>query len=88
MVQALLKYENPRIIVRSILNMEIDDVMWLSCDVAGSHVIDAFLTSPTVASVKKKRIINNIMVCVCTCISHVYFTIFILLTAATHCFTL
>lgn len=42
--------------------MEIDDVMWLSCDVAGSHVIDAFLTSPTVASIKKKRIVNKIMV--------------------------
>ena len=69
-MQALLKYENPRIVVRSILNMEIDDVMWLSCDVAGSHVIEAFLTSPTVSSVKKKKIVNKfkVRVHVCWCV--------------------
>ena len=42
--------------------MEVDDVMWLSCDVAGSHAIDTFLTSPTVKSVKKKRLINKLKV--------------------------
>lgn len=62
MVQVLLKYENPRVITRSILHMEVGEVMWLSCDVAGSHVIDAFLTSPTVAPVKKKKLVNKIRV--------------------------
>ena len=63
MVQALLKYENPRAVVRSILHMDINEVMWLSCDVAGSHVIDGFLTSPTVTSVKKGKLVHKIVVC-------------------------
>jgi nucleolar protein 9 len=60
LVQALFKYENPRVVVRSLLGMETDDLMWLSCDVAGSHAVDAFLSSSTVKSVKKKKLIEKI----------------------------
>ena len=63
MVQALLKYENPRAVVRSILHMDTNDVVWLSCDAAGSHVIDAFLNSPTVTSVKRRKLVHKIAVC-------------------------
>ena len=62
LVQALLKYENPRVVVRSILTMETEDVMWLSCDGAGSHVIDAFLTSTTVNPAKKRKFITQLRV--------------------------
>ena len=68
MVQALLKYENPKVVAGSILKMENDDVVRLSCDVAGSHVIDVFLTSPTVTSVKKTKLINKIKVHIQSCI--------------------
>ena len=62
LVQALFKYENPRVVVRSLLDMETDDLMWLSCDVAGSHAVDAFLSSSTVKSVKKKKLVEKIRV--------------------------
>ena len=42
--------------------MDANGLMWLSCDVAGSHVIDAFLTSPTVTSVKRGKLVNTIRV--------------------------
>jgi nucleolar protein 9 len=58
-----VKYENPRVVVRSLLTMESDDVMWLSCDTAGSHVIDALLASPTVKSVKKRKFAEKLKVC-------------------------
>lgn len=61
-MQALLKNENPRVIVRSMLNMETDDVMWLSCDVAGSHAIDAFLTSVKVKPVKRRKLVDKLRV--------------------------
>ena len=64
LVQGLFKFENPRVVVRSLLSMEADDIMWLSCDVAGSHAIDAFLTSPTVKSIKKKKLVEKIRVSV------------------------
>ena len=67
MVQALLRYKNPKVVAGSILKMENDDVVRLSCDVAGSHVIDAFLTSPTVTSVKKTKLINKIKVHIQSC---------------------
>ena len=72
MVQALLRYENPKVAAGSILKMENDDVVRLSCDVAGSHVIDAFLTSPTVTSVKKTKLINKIKVHIQSCIHAQY----------------
>ena len=62
LVQALFKYENPRVVVRSLLDMETDDLVWLSCDVAGSHAVDAFLSSSTVKSVKKKKFVEKIRV--------------------------
>ena len=68
MVQALLRYENPKVVAGSILKMENDDVMRLSCDAAGSHMIDAFLTSPTVTSVKKTKLITKIKVHIQSCI--------------------
>ena len=64
LVQGLFKFENPRVVVRSLLSMETDDIMWLSCDVTGSHAIDAFLTSPTVKSIKKKKLVEKMRVSV------------------------
>ena len=67
LVQALVKYDNPRVIVRSLLGMETEDIMWLSRDMSGSHVIDAFLTSPTVKSAKKKKLVDKLTVCLLLC---------------------
>ena len=64
LVQALFKYKSPRVVVESLLSMETDTIMWLSCDMAGSRAIDTFLTSPTVKSVKKKKFVEKLKVCV------------------------
>ena len=62
LVQALLKYQSPRVVVRSILSMETQELMWLSRDVAGSHVIDAFLTSPMVKLIKRRKLVDKLRV--------------------------
>lgn len=60
LVQALLKHNNPRVIVKSLLSMETEDIIWLSCDAAGSHAVDAFFASPCVKSPKKKRLVTKL----------------------------
>ena len=42
--------------------MEIDDIIWVSCDVAGSHVIDVFLTSSTVTPPRRKKLVKKLKV--------------------------
>lgn len=59
LVQALLKFQVPKVIVNSLLKMPPDDIIGrLSCDPSGSHVITAFLTSATISVKKKNKLIK------------------------------
>ena len=62
MVQALLKYEKPRIVVGSFVKMETDDVIRMSCDPVSSHVVDAFMGSHTVSLRQKTKLIDKLKV--------------------------
>ena len=52
--------------------MDAEDIMWLSCDMAGSHVIDTFLTSSTVKLAKKKELVEKLKVYNAHKLAHVY----------------
>ena len=62
MLQALLKYRSPGIVASSLVRTETDDVIKMSCDPVSSHVIDAFMGSPTVSLKKKTKLIDRIKV--------------------------
>lgn len=64
MVQALLKFQVPKVVVNSLLKMSPDDIIGrLSCDPSGSHVVTAFLSSPTVALKRKNKLTKTLEVC-------------------------
>ena len=62
MVQALLKYENPKIVANSFVKMETDDVIRMSCDPVSSHAVDALMGSHTVSLRKKTKLIDKLKV--------------------------
>ena len=62
LVQALLQFEEPKLVARSLLKMPSDDMVGLSCDPSGSHVIDAFMSSPTVSRKLKSKLIAKLKV--------------------------
>ena len=63
LVQALLKFQVPKVVVNSLLKMPSDDIIGrLSCDQSGSHVITTFLSSPTVSPKKKNKLTKMLKV--------------------------
>ena len=52
-LQVLLKFQDTKLVTRSLLKMTADDIMRVSCDSCGSHAITMFMTSSTVSSKKK-----------------------------------
>ncbi len=49
-------------VVRSILKMQSDKLVRVSCDPSGSHVITTFMSSPTVSAKNKLKMIDKIQV--------------------------
>ncbi|XP_013404032.1 nucleolar protein 9 [Lingula anatina] len=48
LVQHLLKYGNPRLLVSSFLDLKPTELQVLACNASGSHIVEAFLHSPTI----------------------------------------
>ena len=48
LVQSLLRFTHPDLIVNSLLSLTTAELQAVCCDSAGSHVITAFVNSPTV----------------------------------------
>jgi len=48
LVQAMLRFTDPDVIVNSLLSLTTAQLQALCCDSAGSHVMTAFVNSPTV----------------------------------------
>ena len=48
LVQSMLKFTRPDLIVNSLLSLSAAELQAVCCDSAGSHVITAFVNSPTV----------------------------------------
>ena len=62
LLQALLKFEHPKTVARSILKMSREELMRCSCDPNGSHVLTAFITSPTITLKRKQKLMDKLEV--------------------------
>ena len=65
-MQSLLTYRDPKLVVSSLLHMPTDDVIAMSCDQSGSHVVEVFVGSATVPVRKKNKLIDRIKVLLVT----------------------
>ena len=61
-LQALLKFRDTKLVTRSLLKMTADDIMRVSCDSCGSHVITTLMTSSAVSSKKKMKLTDMLEV--------------------------
>lgn len=61
-MQALLKFQDTKLVVASLLHMTTNDIVRMSCDPSGSHVLEAFMSSHTVPVKKKRRLIEKLKV--------------------------
>ena len=62
MLQALLGYEDTKVITSSFLTIPTDQLLTISCDLSGNHVVDVFLASKNVTLKKKTKLINKFRV--------------------------
>ena len=62
LLQALLKFQDPRTVVRSLLAQDVEALVRVSCDSSGSHVLTAFLSSHTVPTKKKEKMMKKLVV--------------------------
>ncbi len=61
-IQALLKYQDTKVMAKSLLKMKSEEIARVSCDQSGSHVITTFMSSPTVSAKNKLKMIDRIQV--------------------------
>ena len=61
-VQALLKYQDTKLVARSLLKMTSDDIRRVSCDPSGSHVLTVFMSSSTVSAKNKIKMVDKLEV--------------------------
>eukprot|EP00731_Ephydatia_muelleri_P026882 Em0018g982a len=57
-LQSLLKFKDPSVVVDGLLGMSSDEVVALGTDPCGSHVVEAFMNSVTVLATKKAELVN------------------------------
>ena len=62
-MQALLQYDDTKMVTSSVLTIPTDQLISLTCDPSGSHIVDAFLSSRSVTLKKKNKLIKKFMVC-------------------------
>ena len=62
LLQALLKFQDTRSVVRSLLAQSEEELVRVSCDSSGSHVLTSFLNSHTVPTKKKEKMAKKLVV--------------------------
>lgn len=62
LLQALLKFQDAKLLTRSVLKMSVVELVRLSCDSHGSHVITNFISSETIPAKKKERLMRKLEV--------------------------
>lgn len=60
LLQALLSFKKPIKIVQSLLQMPVSNLIYLICDPCGSHVMDAFVNSPTVGEKSREKMAHRL----------------------------
>lgn len=63
LLQALFQYADVKVLCRSMVKLSVSELVRLSCDSHGSHVITAFISSKTVPAKKKERLRKKLEVC-------------------------
>ena len=61
-MQSLLEYDDTKMITSSFLAIPTDQLLTISCDPSGNHIVDVFLSSKSVSLKKKTKLINKFMV--------------------------
>ena len=67
LLQQMLQFGNPKVIVTSLLNLKPSELRTMSCDPCGSHVIETFFTSPTIGEKSHDAFYLRMKVCVQDC---------------------
>ena len=62
LLQALLKFEDVKTVPRSVLKMSVKELVRVSCDPQGSHVVTTFLGSPTIPAKRKEKLVAKLVV--------------------------
>ena len=62
LLQAMLKFKDTKVVIRSILKMSSEELVRVSCDSNGSHIITTFMNSSTVPVKKRGRLIKRLEV--------------------------
>ncbi|KAH0626151.1 hypothetical protein JD844_000944 [Phrynosoma platyrhinos] len=63
MLQHLLHFADPSMVLRSLGAMTPKDLVTLACDPAGSHVFDALLASPSVPEKQRRKVLRLLKGC-------------------------
>nr|XP_020666133.1 nucleolar protein 9 [Pogona vitticeps] len=58
LLQHLLHFADPSVVLQSMASMTPEDLVTLACDPAGSHVYDALLASPSVPEKQRRKILR------------------------------
>lgn len=66
LLQALLKFQDTKVVVRSVLKMKVKELLRMSCDPHGSHVLTTLMTSSSVSNKKKEKLVAKLEVGIVT----------------------
>jgi hypothetical protein len=62
LLQQLLRFGNPKLVVTSLLDLKPIELKALSCDQCGSHVMDVFFQSATIGEKSRDAMCNRLKV--------------------------
>ena len=62
LLQALLKFEDTKVVARSLLKMSTTELVRACCDSQASHVLTTYLNSPSVPARKKEKLMCKLVV--------------------------
>lgn len=62
LLQNLLKFGNPKPVVTSLLELRSVELKTMLCDPCGSHIVEAFMKSPTVGEKSREILYNKLKV--------------------------
>ena len=60
LMQQLFRFGNPEILVKSLQNLKPTELLSVSCDACGSHVMDAFLKSPAIGEKSREAVLDRL----------------------------
>ena len=61
-MQSLLEYDDTKMLTTSFLTIPVEQLLAISCDPCGNHIVDVFLSSKSVPLKKKTKLIKKFAV--------------------------